>query len=271
MVRGMKLCILTGIFAVVTALQCVAQTDDDVRVITLAAGVERIEEMDEYELERLIHLLEKPVRINVEGPGKLVDSGLLTRYQAASLADYRIRHGDVLSAPELAMVDGFTPSLVELVRPFISFDSFKGVDLPAYGRVKCDAALRTSAHTDDTDTDYAYSTKFRVSYGNVASGNVSFSRSYGAVSARPELKSFNMSCNFPGVGLEFFLGDFNARFGQGLVMWNGMSMSGVNSPSSSRKNAPGLSATWSFSGSSALTGAAARWNASADAFGGDCE
>lgn len=261
MVRGMKLCILTGIVAVVTALQCVAQTDDDVRVITLAAGVERIEEMDEYELERLIHLLEKPVRINVEGPGKLVDSGLLTRYQAASLADYRIRHGDVLSAPELAMVDGFTPSLVELVRPFISFDSFKGVDLPAYGRVKCDAAIRTSAHTDDTDTDYAYSTKFRVSYGNVASGNVSFSRSYGAVSARPELKSFNMSCNFPGVGLEFFLGDFNARFGQGLVMWNGMSMSGVNSPSSSRKNAPGLSATWSFSGSSALTGAAARWNA----------
>ena len=48
MVRGMKLCILTGIFAVVTALQCVAQTDDDVRVITLAAGVERIEEIDEY-------------------------------------------------------------------------------------------------------------------------------------------------------------------------------------------------------------------------------
>ena len=255
----MKRVIFVVIATVMTFLPCVAQTDDDMRAIVQAAGVNGIEELDEYELERLALLLENPVRIIVVGAGKLVYAGLLTRYQAASLDDYRSRHGDVLSAAELAVVDGFTPSLVEALRPFISFDSFRGVSLPSSGKMKYEAVMRSSLRVAGAGPDYAYSAKFRAGYGEYLSGNISLSRGYGASGASPEIRSFGVSANFPEVGLELLLGDFNARFGQGLVMWNGMTMSGVVSPSSVRRNAPGLSPTWSFSGSSALTGAAAKW------------
>ena len=249
-------------FVVVMALctmPCVAQTDEDLRAIALAVGAAGVEDMDEYELERLTHLLEHPVRINMEGPEKLVAAGVLTRYQAVSLADYRSRHGDVLSLAELSLVDGFTSALVEILRPFISLDSFRGAALTYSDKAKYEAVMRASARAGHIDKDYSYSAKLRVGYGDCLSGNLSLSRSYGSGTVSPEIRSFNLYGNLPGIGLELFLGDFNARFGQGLVMWNGMSMSGVSSPSASRKNAHGLSATWSFSGSSALTGAAARW------------
>ena len=257
MLLDMKRCFLLSIMTMITVLPIGAQTNEDLMVISRLAG--GIEDLDEYELERLTHLLEHPVRINIDEYGKLVEAGLLTSYQAASLSDYRSRHGDVLSAAELEMVDGFTPALVDVLKPFISLNTFRGVASTSSGAMKYEAVLRASARIEDLGSDYAYSTKFRVCYGEYLSGSLSFARTYKAGVFCPELKSFNMSGKLPGIGLDLFLGDFNARFGQGLVMWNGMSMNGAASPSSSRKNAPGMSATWSFSGSSALNGAAARW------------
>lgn len=249
-----------GIIMVITSLSSLAQTDEQLMIIELAAGASCVEELSEYELERIFQLLEDPVRINVEGPDKLVEAGLLTRYQAASLADYRVRHGDVLSFKELSLVDGFTSSLADLLKPFISLDSFRGTEPPSANSMKYDAVIRSSARKDASGRDYSYSAKLRVRYGESLSGNVSFSRNYGVSTASPKIRSFNVSGSFPAIGLDVFLGDFNARFGQGLVLWNGMSMGGVSSPSSMRRNASGLSSTWSFTGSSALTGAAVRWN-----------
>ena len=242
---------------VIYAYACIAQSDEDIRAIVSAAGVSGLEDLDEYDMELYWAILSSPVRINVEGPDRLVSSGLLSAFQSASLLDYRERHGDILSLAELSSVDGFTSDVVDALAPFISMDSAGGILKPNVGSVRYETAVRASARIDGGESDYGYAAKMRIG-NDVLSGAISISRSYGMPDMSPQLRSFNLVCRLPVSGAEFMAGDFNARFGQGLVMWNGMSVSGVASPSSCRKNSPGLSPTWSFSGSSALTGLASR-------------
>ena len=89
----------------VTAAECVGQ-DNGMEAVLRFLGAEAPEEVDEEEAERLASMLVRPLRINQVTMSRLIDSGLLDRYRAASLNDYRLRHGDVLSLMELSLVDG---------------------------------------------------------------------------------------------------------------------------------------------------------------------
>ena len=53
------------------------------------------------------------------------------------------------------------------------------------------------------------------------------------------------------------LGDFNTRFGQGLLLWSGFSLSGVQSAAAMDKHPAGLSPAWTLSPDTAHRGAAA--------------
>ena len=90
------------------------------RIVLRNCGVINPEDIDEYEVERLASYLERPVRINIASASNLRSCGLFTQFQAASLLDYRERHGDLMSYSELALVDGFTEEKVQLLIPFIS-------------------------------------------------------------------------------------------------------------------------------------------------------
>ena len=100
-----------------------AQDRDGVAEIMSFLGAEAPEEVDEEEMERLSYFLQHPLKINQVTLERLVDSGLMDRYRAVSLSDYRARHGDVVSPVELSLVDGFGESFVKMLRPFISFES----------------------------------------------------------------------------------------------------------------------------------------------------
>ena len=104
------------------AADCAAQ-DDGMDVILKFLGAEAPEEVDEEEAERLASMLDRPLRINQVTMSRLIDSGLLDRYRAASLNDYRLRHGDVLSLMELSLVDGFGEAFVSRLAPFISLET----------------------------------------------------------------------------------------------------------------------------------------------------
>ena len=95
-----------------------AQSQDEWKVISALVG-EDVENMNEHEVERLQALLVRPVRINTATLTRLVDSGLFTRYQAASLIDYRNRSGAVMSFMELATIDGFGQEFTDRIRPFL--------------------------------------------------------------------------------------------------------------------------------------------------------
>ena len=89
--------------------------------ILALTGAASIEELDEAEYDRLCTLLASPLSINTASLARLQSSGLLTRFQAVSIADYRSRSGDILSAVELGLVDGFTPESAAALAPFLSF------------------------------------------------------------------------------------------------------------------------------------------------------
>jgi hypothetical protein len=132
------------------AADCAAQ-DDGMDVILKFLGAEAPEEVDEEEAERLASMLDRPLRINQVTMSRLIDSGLLDRYRAASLNDYRLRHGDVLSLMELSLVDGFGEAFVSRLAPFISLEtsSVPGERIVGKSKVRTDMTIKAGAKHND--------------------------------------------------------------------------------------------------------------------------
>ena len=81
--------------------------DDALEKIMRLLGTDSPESLDDSEVDRLSAFLDKPLEINSAPGSRLMESGLLSQYQVASLLDYRERSGDILSLTELASLDGF--------------------------------------------------------------------------------------------------------------------------------------------------------------------
>ena len=245
------------------SLSIAAQETGELYKVMRIAGVTEVEDIDAYELERLCDYLRTPLSINGSTASRLEKSGLFTPFQIASLTDYRSRHGDILSYTELAALDGFGNDRVEVLQPFISLENRGVVAVGAAGRtgVRQDVSVRSGGRTDRS---YMYGGKYRMEYRGFAL-SVSASRPYGATAAVPSYVSGNISWDF-GRGSVMW-GDFNARYGQGLCMWNSTVIGGLTTPSAFMRRPSWLSPTYSFTGSTALTGVAAdftagRWKAS---------
>lgn len=238
-----------------------AQDDGQVSAIMAFLGVTSIEDADAEEFERLSDMFADPLEINAEGQEKLVSSGLFTRYQAASLTDYRDRHGDVLSLTELAALDGFGERHVVRIASFISL-SVPDASVSRRYRHKAlshDVAVRSSVRSDGGASGYSgsYGMKYRLEYGDCLSMTAGVAASY---TSYPSPYAVRGSMSYANGRGKIVIGDYNARFGQGLVVWNGMSFGGLGTPGAYIRNPSGISQPWSFSGSSSLTGAAAEYS-----------
>lgn len=221
-------------------------------------GSDDPEEIDAGEAERLADYMEHPLKINVTSLSALKSSGLMSHYQAASLYDYRCRHGDVLSLAELAAVDGFGEHYVSLLAPFISLASQRtpgsGADdaMKAAHDVAAKGGLKLSGSEKGPPASWNYGGKYRLSLGE---------RLRMAAGFNGDVFSGYVSYRSRRVPLKVIAGDFNARFGQGLALWNGMTMSGLSVPDSYLKRTSYISESWSYSGTSALTGLAMEYSA----------
>ena len=231
-----------------------AQQKDGVEAVMRYCGLSDPESLDSYEVERLADYLQNPLKINFSKVSDLEKSGLFTPFQIASLVDYRSRHGDVLSFTELAALDGFGHETASVLEPFLSLES-----MVTTGRqrksLRQDMSVRGGYRGDNS---YLYGVKYRIEYGGVCL-SASGSRSYSAADGYPEYVTGNISWNHR-LG-KIVLGDFNARFGQGLCLWNSAVIGGLTSPSAFMRRPSGLSPSFSFTGSSAMTGFAGDINA----------
>lgn len=232
-----------------------AQTSEDMDRILKLTGYDSPEELDGYEVERLESYLERPLKINVVSAAVIRSCGLFSPYQAASLLDYRSRHGDVMSYAELSAVDGFTAQIVSALAPFVALeggnvgrtsDENADVDIAARGGLKAAGDVLTSG----------YGLKCRVNSGKGLSVALSASRSYDESPGIPDIFTGSLKWEPLRRPFRIIAGDFNARFGQGLALWNGMSMTGLSKASSYFRSAAGISSSWSYTGSSSHTGAA---------------
>ncbi len=245
----------------------------DLTSIMILLGVDTAEALDEDEVEQFSAFLDSPLEINLATRSKLVASGLFTQYQAASLVDYRERHGDVLSLSELAVVDGFSEEFVRALRPFISVAS------PAAGgaragsgagsaagsasggvKVSNELTIRAAGRTVDGEEDYNYGAKYRFTLNDRFQIGLSANRAYGSEDASPEGGSFYLAYYGRKQLGKLVLGDFRLRYGQGLALWSGSFMTSLSSPESFYRRPSGVSPYWSFSGEGSYRGLAADIN-----------
>ena len=243
------------VFVVLLSLVCwkVAAQDDEMECIMRFIGVSSPEDVDVNEAEMLSDLLHNPLKINLASVGALESSGLFSRFQVAALTDYRNRFGGIMSWLELSSVDGFTPAFVEVLSPFVSLIGGELEGWSGGPSVDGEVAVRTAAKwTDEVQWNYGVKSKFDVGRRvHVAFG---LNRPYTASEVPPEDYSVSVQYDFHRVRGKLLVGDFNARFGQGLSLWNASFMSGLDSPDTFMKKPSGLSRCWSYNGSSAYSG-----------------
>ena len=91
--------------------------------VLFLSGASCIEELDESTLERYRALELRPLELNTASRSRLVSSGLMSAFQAASLLDARARSGDILSYTELGLLDGFSPEYADALRLFTTLSS----------------------------------------------------------------------------------------------------------------------------------------------------
>ena len=250
----MRRTLIVILFSIVTTAVMAQQSEDAGHVLELL-GAFSPEDVDEEEMERLLDILEHPLDINSSSRSRLESSGLFTAYQIASLTDYISRHGAVMSLTELSSVDGFSVTSVGRLAPFISTGS-QGVAARRNRRpLEVEASSRSALKKSGTDAPmWNYAFRSRLTFNDAWSFSASCSRGNDAAGWYPSMFSAGLLWrNRCGT---LIIGDFNARFGQGLCLWNTMTLSGLSSPSSFMKRPSGLSPSNSFTGTYAMTGIA---------------
>ncbi len=236
--------------------------DDELPVdaILFLEGADAMEDLSEDVLSVYRRMSRKPLEINRMTLQELSSSGLLTHYQAVTLTDYIKRNGDILSLAELSTVDGIGEAYAGALAPFVSLSS--GL-LPGKRRydirrpyMELEGASSFRVRPDN-DTDYSYRTKYSMDYGSIMEFKTSFKRNYGTEGWLPSDYGFSTAVYGRKFLSKLIIGDFNARFGHGLTLWNGFSLSGVSSPESFSRRATGITMSNSYSTEMSLRGAAA--------------
>ncbi len=247
------------------------------QAVLVLSGASCAEELSEDEMARYQSLAAHPVDLNAAGRSRLLATGLLSPYQVASLLDYRERSGAVLSWTELGLVDGFGAELAAALQEFCTL----GAGRAAPGarpdrRVRQSLTLRAGARGGLAEA--VSSAPGASSPGGgllrfdapAAVGGVKYELATGERAAlywstrttysEPRLTAGTFSAAWYGrraLG-QLIVGNFGARFGQGLVQWSGFALSGYNSLGAFRRNGTGFSPTGSWSPS--LFGVASDWH-----------
>lgn len=210
----------------------------------ILSGAGSAEELTEYESERFEYYAQHPLRLNQVPRSRLLSSGLLSSYQVAALEDYRKRNGDILGKTELSLVDGIGPAAAEALAFFVSFDSALPPGAKENRRVRQSLTARSFTRIRDSDTSFAMGGKYHIEFGDRAEFFWSSRTSYSSPDFRPGTFSLAL---YSRRGARLILGDYAARFGQGLALWSSMSISGFGSVSAFRRSGSGFAPTGSFS------------------------
>lgn len=220
------------------------------RAAMFLSGAADAESVDQGLLDRLEIVQRNPLRLNRDSRTRLLSGGLLSQYQLASLEDYRRSSGDVLSLSELALVDGFGAEWVEVMAPFISLES----------------SLRPGErdtlvwrHNVLVNTDLkAVRGKYKFNAGGVTAG-IAGRLSYDGIRTGDNLGSYTFHFEWCLPRWRIIAGDFNTRFGQGLAMWTGFRLSGLQTVDAFMLRPGGIVPSWSVSGDGLQRGLAVQW------------
>lgn len=249
----MKHLAIVIVLAALVSITAESQTYDLEKAVLVLTGASSMEDLAEDIMEDYHSLSRHPLKINAASESTMVSSGLFTRYQAASVHDYRKRSGDILSVHELMLVDGFDESTALALSVFVSFASDEPAGRQASGndKVSGETVARSSVRYQSGTESWSHSLKLKLEQEE------RWSASFAAKGSAWPPESISGSVSYSGKRWSAVAGDFNTRFGQGLLLWSGFSLSGAQSAASFAKHPSGLSPAWTLSPGAAHRGAAA--------------
>jgi len=227
-----------------------AQEESVIRAAMYLSGAASEEEIPADLPERL----EAAAVVRINNP-HLRANLLISDYQAASIRDYRAAYGDILSAEELALVDGFGPVAAAALAPFLSFTSYRLPGQADTVRTRATALLRGALTT--------LGGKLKAG-GEVPRAGITWQaggawRRDGVWRAQPDGSGKADGSFYADATLgpwRLLAGHFNARWGQGLAAWSGFSMESLSTLDAFLKRPTGLSPVWSYAPSGVHRGVA---------------
>ena len=224
----------------------------------------RIENMEEGLGEEVFDdLLDNPLRINEVALSRLEEFPLFTRFMAASLYDYIKRNGAVLSLYELSAVPGFNKEVAEALAPFLDLSEKRRLRIGELSKMlkggRSQLLIRGSAYTKRQEGFLPISAeewkkrpnsrylgppgRVYAQYKFEVPGVIRFSATTEKDPGEKIGDYAGLSLQAEGLGpiVKIIAGDFTARFGQGLVLWNAPSLFSSSGSSSLIKQEFGIS------------------------------
>ena len=240
-----------------TAMICHAQAQDrDVMLENLAR---------EYEFtgQDLEEMLDERISLNTATGEDLRLIGLLSPYQVASLIDYRQRYGAIISWAEVFLIPGFTEqdtrllSLFFHLEPEATYDRLQLKSMFRHGKRSFLVQTRTffprgEEYIPITEAEYQarpnsryqgvpwyrylrydYRYRDRVRWGFTLESDPGEKQVVDFLSFHAEIRDVKPFRTL-------VIGDFRARFGQGLLLWNGTQFGKASSTASLCKQEMGI-------------------------------
>ena len=228
---------------------------EDVLEAVLESVAEQMEGNGEV-VEELIGMYERlsrcPLDINGASREELEQLSLLSDFQIESLLEYRNSSGNILSAAELQLLNGYSSEIVGRLLPFIAFGDGK-TGWSAKGRAKGTSTLLLKSwfkavpdNVEYLGAPYYTQIKYRWELPGRCQGGFMLEKDAGekefgkGMLPFGDFFSFHLNVKDIRLGRGFVLsdavvGDYTVKMGQGLALWNAFSLKGDDNPNNSYK------------------------------------
>lgn len=216
-------------------------------------------------VEDLSHFYENKINLNEISIEQLEKLHFLNEFQINNLINYISLRGEMYTIYELQLIEGFTPEVIKNLLPFVKVEKVKKkekvkfYDVYKYGKHKLIAEnafqiQEQKAYKTDTITGKAkyagdkmkYKLKYKFSYRDKIHTGFTMEKDAGEDLNFQNNKygfdfySAHLQINNIGRLKRLTLGDFQAKFGQGLVIWTGFGLSKSSDVLSIRKKGQGI-------------------------------
>src|SRR6056297_446074 len=229
------------------------------------------EELDYTTLyDNLTFYLYNPLNINTATQEELEKLHLLNDFQIKSLQDYISRNGEMVSLYELQLVHGFSLDQIEMILPFVSVSeeitqrktSIKNIlkdgnnqifiraqnvleEQVGYSSIS-DSSLAVSPNSRYLGSSYRIYSRYKFHYRDKVYFGFTAEKDPGEEFFKGSNKngfdyySAHLQLNNIGVFKTITLGDFEAKYGQGLILWSDFGMGKSPYVLNIRKRSQGL-------------------------------
>ena len=224
-------------------------------------------------IEGLKQYQSHPINLNKTTKDELMDLGLLTEIQISALLSHRKKNGNLLTIYELQGIDGFDIRTIKSILPYVKVtDNFESAHFTFEEMLKSGNTEMTTRFQRVLENQAGYNeysdsllkaspsnyylgdanrifTRVRFRYSNNVS--LGFIGEKDAGETFKKIDSLNKRAGFDFYSFHLFLrnirfvkslaiGDYQASFGQGLVMWRGFGFGKSVSVANMKRNAPGF-------------------------------